>query len=64
MQNSLPRQQKTKVNNRYSNWDEVLFRVPPGSILSPFLINIHMCNMFFIAEKYYIASYAGNNTHW
>ena len=56
------RQQRTKVNNRYNNWEEVLFEVPQGSILGHLLFNIHMCDVFFMVEENDIASYADGNT--
>ena len=31
------RKQKTKINTAYSSWEEILFRVPQGSILGPLL---------------------------
>ena len=38
------------------------FRVLQGSILGPLLFNIHMCDLFFVAQSIGIASYADNKT--
>ena len=58
----LGRKQRVKIDNEYSTWQEILFGVPQGSILGPLLFNIHMCDLFFVAELADIASYADDTT--
>ena len=44
------RTQRTKINESYSSWEEILFGVPQGSILGPLQFNIFMCDLFFIVN--------------
>ena len=34
------RKQRTKINSTYRSWEEILFRIPQGSILGTLLFNI------------------------
>ena len=53
-------QQKTKISASYSSWEEILFRVPQGSILEPLFFNIFMCDL--VLEDTASTSYADDNT--
>ena len=56
------RKQRVKLNGTYSSWSEILFGVPQGSILGPFLFNISLCNLFQFFPDVDIANYADKTT--
>ena len=56
------RNQRTKINTKYSSWKEILFGVLQGSILKPLLFNIYLCDLFLIMNNIELASYADENT--
>ena len=56
------RKQRVKINSSYSDWSDLLFGVPQGSILGPLFMFI--CNLFYFEENVNIASYADDNTSY
>ena len=56
------RKQRTKINDAYSRYCEILFGVPQGSILGPLLFNVYICDMFYDINDCDITSYADDNT--
>ena len=54
--------QRTKIDNAYSSWQNILYGVSQGSILGPSLFNIDLCDLFFIMNHEDIANYADDNT--
>ena len=53
------RKQRTKINDSYSPWSDILFGV--GTILGPLLFNIFLSDLFLIVKDVNIASYADDN---
>ena len=41
------RRQRTKINDNYSSWSEILFGVPQWSILDPRIFSIFLADLFF-----------------
>ena len=56
------RKERTKINSRYSSWEEIPFGVPQGSILALLLFNIFICDLFSSMINVDFASYTDDNT--
>ena len=56
------RKQRTKIDDNYSSWTEILFGVSQGSILGQLLFNVFLADLFFIVKDIDIANYADDNT--
>ena len=57
------RKHRVRVNDSYSLWQDILFGVPQGSIVSPLLSNIFLADLFLILNNTEIANYADDIRH-
>ena len=56
------RKQRTKINSSFSDWVDIVFGVPQGSVLGPLFFNIQINDIFFFAKKSKITNFADDNT--
>ena len=55
-------EQRTKIGCSFSEWVEVIWVTPQGSVLGPLRFNIFINDIFLMVEKWDICNFAKNNT--
>ena len=56
------RKQYVKINNTYSDYNEIISGVPQGSILGPILFNLSINYLFFFIKTVSLHNFADDNT--
>ena len=56
------RKQRVRVNNSYSEWNNIKYGVPQGSIFGPLFFNIFLQDLFMLTEHYSMVNYTDDNT--
>ena len=56
------RKQRTKIGSSDSDWEDIISRVPQGSIFGPLLFNVFLCDLFLEDENDYFANYVDDTT--
>ena len=58
------RKQRVSLNNTYSEWIEILFGVPQGSIIGLLSFNIFLCGLFLFLHDIPVENYADDDTSY
>ena len=56
------RKHRTKINNCFSEWADIILGIPQGSILGPLLFNIYINDIFYFVREDRITNYADDIT--
>ena len=56
------RRQRTKIDQCYTSWGQILSRAPKGSILGPILFDIFLSDIFLVVKDVSFTIYADHNT--
>ena len=60
--NLSQRQQRIKVGSSFSEWLEIIFGVPQGSILGPILFNVFINDLLLFIKETDICNFADDTT--
>ena len=56
------RKQRTKINDSFSSWSDLVQGVPQGSVLGPILFNIYLNDLFYLIKECEICNFADDTT--
>ena len=55
------RKQRVRLNNTFSEWIDILFGVPQGSIIGPLLFSIFLCDLVLFLHDIPVTTYAADS---